>query len=118
MAHQKRKEFTIRPNKFLNVVEKKKLQTKAKEGDPSFTVELHVVAGNEAVEQAVLWFKKLDKAFILGKKTVPWDKMRGHLQALTKDKAQNVVTATYAKLNAIAKVVSDDYNRQANKDVF
>ena len=37
LARQKRKEFTIGPSKFPPDAEKKKLQTKAKEGDPSFT---------------------------------------------------------------------------------
>ena len=42
--------------------------------------------------------------------------MRGHLQALTKDEAQNVVTSTYTKLLAIREVVPEDYDsRQKNK---
>lgn len=113
LTRQKRKEFTIGPSKFPADVEKKKLQTKAKEGDPLFTVELHVISGNETAKQAVLWFKKLHETFILGKaaKDVPWDKMRGHLQALTKDEAQNVVTAAYAKLLEIADAVPDNYDQ-------
>ena len=67
LACQKRKEFTIGPSKFPADAEKKKLQTKAKEGDPSFTVELHVISGAETAEQAVLWLKKLHETFILGK---------------------------------------------------
>ena len=50
---------------------------------------------------------------------VPWDKMRGHLQALTKNKAQNTVTATYTKLQAIAEVVPDNYDDDdTEKNVF
>ena len=75
LARQNQKEFTIGPSKFPADAEKKKLQTKAKEGDPSFTVELHVVSGTETAEQAILWFKKLHETFILGKaaKDIPWD---------------------------------------------
>ena len=122
LARQKRKEFTIGPSKFPADAEKKKLQTKAKEGDPSFTVELHVVSGTETAEQAVLWLKKLHETFILGKapEDIPWAKMRGHLQALTKDEAQNVVTAAYTKLLAITEVVPENYDsRQKNqKNIF
>ena len=65
-------------------------------------------------EQAVLWFKKLHETFILrmAPEDVPWDKLRGHLQALTKDEAQNVVTAAYTKLLAIWEVVPKDYDSQ------
>ena len=74
LARQKKKEFTIGPSKFPADAEKKKLQTKAKEGDPLFTVELHVVSGNETAKQAILWFKKLHEPFVLGKanKDVPY----------------------------------------------
>ena len=77
-----------------------------------FTVELHVISGNETTKQAVLWFKKLHETFVLGKanKDVPYEKLRGHLQALTKDKAQNVITSTYSKMHSITKVVPDNYN--------
>ena len=66
----------------------------------------------------MLWLKKLHATFILGKapKDIPWEKLRGHLQALTKDEAHNVVTASYTKLLAIKEVVPDDYDtRQKNK---
>ena len=122
LARQKQNEFTIGPSKFPADAEKKKLQTKAKEGDPSFTVELHVISGAETAEQAVLWLKKLHETFILGKapKDVPWEKMRGHLQALTKDEAQNAVTLSYTKLLAITEVVPDNYDtwQKNKKNIF
>ena len=121
LARQKKKEFTIGPSKFPTDAEKKKLQTKAKEGDPLFTVELHVISGNETAKQAVLWFKKLHETFVLGKanKKVHYEKLRGHLQALTKDKAQNLVTSTYSKMHSITEVVPNNYNDDGvNKDVF
>ena len=52
---QKRKEFTVAPSKFPDNAEKKRLQTKARVGDPSFTVKVHVVSGKETAKQAVLW---------------------------------------------------------------
>ena len=64
---QKRKEFTVAPSKFPDNAEKKRLQTKAREGDPSFTVEMHVVSGEETAEQAVLWLKKFDETFLAGR---------------------------------------------------
>ena len=58
---QKCKKFTIAPSKFPENAEKKKLPTKAREGDPSFIVEMYVVSGEETAEQAILWLKSLTK---------------------------------------------------------
>ena len=68
-----------------------------------------------------MWFKKLNKTFILGKavNNIPWEKIRRHLHALIKDEAQIALTSTYAKLQASAKVVPEDYNNDdTKKDVF
>ena len=101
---------TIAPSKFPDNAEKKKLQTKAREDDPLFTVEMYVVSGEETAKQAVLWLKKFDETFLLGRTlTGPmYLKLYNHLQALTKDKALQVVTSAYAKLKAISELVPED----------
>ena len=109
---QKRKEFTVAPSKFPDNAEKKRLQTKAREGDPSFTVKMYVVSGEETAEQGVLWLKKFDETFLTGRTlTGPmYLKLYNHLQALTKDEALQVVTSSYSKMKAIAELVPEDDN--------
>ena len=98
---ERRKEFTISPSEFPKDAPKKTLSTKAREGEETFSRELHVVTGDETAEQGITWIKKFEETFINGREEVPWDKMETWLTALTKDKAQTVVTNTYSTLRAI-----------------